>query len=68
MAALAVAAGYRVILRNSRGPETLAELVDTLGPRARAATPAEAAADGDLVVVNVALPEMSAVLWPSGRG
>ncbi|MFL4910436.1 NADPH-dependent F420 reductase [Streptomyces sp. MMS24-I2-30] len=55
LARLAVAAGLDVILSNSRGPETLAELVDTLGSHARAATPAEAAQAGDLVVVSVPL-------------
>lgn len=55
VARLAVAAGYDVVLSNSRGPETLADLVRELGPRARAATPAEAAAAGDLVVVTVPL-------------
>jgi hypothetical protein len=55
VARLAVAAGYDVVLSNSRGPETLAERVKELGPRARAATPAEAAAAGDVVVVTVPL-------------
>ena len=55
VARLAVDAGYEVVLSNSRGPETLAELVEHLGPRARAATAAEAAADGDIVVVTVPL-------------
>ncbi len=55
IARLAVAAGYDVVLSNSRGPETLADLVAELGPRARAATPAEAAEAGDLVVVSVPL-------------
>ena len=55
VARLAVEAGYDVVLSNSRGPETLADLVAELGPRARAATPAEAAAAGDLVVVTVPL-------------
>ncbi|MDX2828719.1 NAD(P)-binding domain-containing protein, partial [Streptomyces ipomoeae] len=41
VARLAVAAGLDVVLSNSRGPETLAELVEELGDRARAATPAE---------------------------
>ncbi|GII83970.1 NADP oxidoreductase [Sphaerisporangium siamense] len=41
------------MLSNSRGPHTLASLVEELGPRARAATPAEAAAAGDWVVVTV---------------
>lgn len=53
VARLAVAAGYDVVMSNRRGPETLQELVAELGPRARAATPAAAAAAGDLVVVTV---------------
>lgn len=55
VARLAVDAGYDVVLSNSRGPETLADLVADLGPRALAATPAEAAAAGDIVVVTVPL-------------
>ena len=55
LARLAVAAGLDVVLSNSRGPGTLASLVEELGPRARAATPAEAAAAGDWVVVTVPL-------------
>jgi len=55
LARLAVDAGHDVVLSNRRGPETLADLVAELGPRARAATPAEAAAAGDLVVVTVPL-------------
>lgn len=53
VARLAVAAGYDVVLSNSRGPETLKDLVDELGPHARAGTPAEAGAAGDLVVVTI---------------
>ena len=47
--------GYDVVISNSRGPETLTELVTELGPRARAATPADAAAAGDFAVVTVPL-------------
>jgi 8-hydroxy-5-deazaflavin:NADPH oxidoreductase len=53
VARLAVAAGYDVVVSNSRGPETLKEFVDELGPRARAATADEAASAGDIVVVSV---------------
>lgn len=53
LARLAVAAGFNVVLSNSRGPEALAELLAELGPRARAAAPAEAAKEGDLVVAAV---------------
>ncbi|NPD03523.1 NAD(P)-binding domain-containing protein [Nocardioides sp. zg-1308] len=55
VARLAVDAGYDVVLSNSRGPETLADLVQTLGARARAATAAEAADAADLAVVTVPL-------------
>jgi 8-hydroxy-5-deazaflavin:NADPH oxidoreductase len=51
----AVELGYEVVISNSRGPETLTELVTELGPKARAATPAEAAAAGDFAVVTVPL-------------
>src|ERR1700722_1564816 len=37
LARLAVDAGLDVVLSNSRGPQTLADLVDELGPQARAA-------------------------------
>jgi predicted dinucleotide-binding enzyme len=53
LARLAIAAGYDVVLSNSRGPQTLADLVSELGPRARSATVAEAAEAGDLVVVSI---------------
>jgi predicted dinucleotide-binding enzyme len=55
LARLAVDAGLDVVLSNSRGPETLGDLVAQLGPRARAATPEQAAAAGDWVVVTIPL-------------
>src|SRR4029077_20863947 len=55
IARLAVASGYDVVISNSRGPETLSALIAELGPRARAATAAEAAKAGDMVVVSVPL-------------
>ena len=55
VAKLAVDAGYDVVMSNSRGPETLSDVIDTLGPNARAATAEEAAAAGDIVVVTVPL-------------
>jgi 8-hydroxy-5-deazaflavin:NADPH oxidoreductase len=51
----AVQLGYDVVISNSRGPETLQDLVSELGPKARAATAAEAAAAGDFAVVTVPL-------------
>lgn len=53
--------GYDVVLSNSRGPETLAELVAELGPKARAATPAEAAAAADIAVVTIPLKAIESV-------
>ncbi len=55
VARLAVDAGHGVVMSNSRGPETLAHLVGELGDRARAATTAEAARAGDVVVVTIPL-------------
>ncbi len=53
VARLAAEAGHQVVLSNSRGPETLADTVAELGPRATAATSEEAAAAGDIVMVTV---------------
>src|SRR6476469_1512849 len=55
VAALAIAAGHRVVLSNSRGPQTLTEVVGTLGPQASAATVDDAAKRGDIVVVSIPL-------------
>jgi len=55
IARAAIANGYQVVLANSRGPETLKDLIEQLGPSARAATAAEAAAAGDFVVIAVPL-------------
>ncbi len=53
LAQLAVGAGHDVVLSNDDGPASLRDLVTRLGSRARAATPAEAAAAGDVVVVTI---------------
>jgi 8-hydroxy-5-deazaflavin:NADPH oxidoreductase len=50
-----VRAGHEVAISNSRGPETLADLVTELGDNARAVAPDEAARFGDLVVVALPL-------------
>ncbi|HEY5451518.1 MAG TPA: NADPH-dependent F420 reductase [Polyangia bacterium] len=55
LARLAVKNGHDVVVSNARGPDTLAGLIKELGPRARAGTPAEAAAAGDIVVVTIPL-------------
>ena len=55
LARLAVDAGHDVVLSNSRGPETLTDLVAELGERARAGTAVDAAESGDVVVVTIPL-------------
>jgi predicted dinucleotide-binding enzyme len=61
LARLAVDAGHEVVLSNSRGPDTLVYLVSGLGSLARAATPEEAAAAGEIVVVTVPVKAVPAV-------
>jgi len=64
VARLAVRAGHHVVLSNSRGPDSLAELVAELGPLARAATRDEAAAAGEILLVSIpikAYPSLSDV-------
>jgi 8-hydroxy-5-deazaflavin:NADPH oxidoreductase len=55
LAKAAIAHGYDVVLSNSRGSKSLADLVSELGPRASAATPAEASAAGDFAIVAIPL-------------
>jgi predicted dinucleotide-binding enzyme len=61
LATLFTRAGHEVALANSRGPETLADTVAELGPNAHAATAADAASFGDLVVVAVPLKAYTAL-------
>jgi predicted dinucleotide-binding enzyme len=60
LASLWVKAGHEVLV-SSRHPDQLKGLVSSLGPRARAGTPREAALFGDVVVISVpygALPQI----------
>lgn len=50
-----IAQGHDVVLANSRGPETLADLVAELGPQARAATASDAADAGEVALIAVPL-------------
>lgn len=61
VARAALAHGHQVVIANSRGPETLSDLIAELGPNARAATAAEAGAVGDVVVVTVPLGALNQV-------
>jgi hypothetical protein len=57
----ALASGHQVMLSNRRGPATLAELVEQLGPGATAASPAQAAS-AEVVVLAVAWPDIPAAV------
>ena len=61
LARLAVANGHEVVMSNSRGPETLADLVAELGPHARATTPTEAAEVAEIAVVTIPLRAIGTV-------
>jgi 8-hydroxy-5-deazaflavin:NADPH oxidoreductase len=51
----AIAHGYEIVISNQRGPETIAALVEELGPKARAATPAQAGAAADFAIIAIPL-------------
>lgn len=55
LARLAAQHGYDVVVSNSRAPETLADLVAEIGPKARAAWAAEASAAADIAIVSIPL-------------
>ena len=61
LAKAAIAHDYDVVLSNSQGPDSLADLVSELGPRASATTPAEAAAAGDFGIVAIPLSTIGQV-------
>lgn len=54
-AKLFIKAGHEVAVANSRGPQTLVDLVAELGGKAKAATVEEAAGFGDVVLVSIPL-------------
>ncbi|WP_229718765.1 NAD(P)-binding domain-containing protein [Nocardia jinanensis] len=70
IARAAIANGYDVVIANSRGPETLRNLIAELGPSARAATATTAAAAADFAVIAVPLkvvndmPAEELAQWP----
>ena len=55
VARAAIAADHTAVLSNSRGPQTLTDLLADLGPGASAASPAEAAAAGDMALIAIPL-------------
>jgi 8-hydroxy-5-deazaflavin:NADPH oxidoreductase len=54
-ARLFIKAGHKVAIANSRGPETLQDLMAELGAKAQAVTVEEAAKFGDVVFVSIPL-------------
>jgi 8-hydroxy-5-deazaflavin:NADPH oxidoreductase len=61
LAKAAIAHGYDIVLSNSQGPDSLAGVVAELGPRARAAAAAEAAAAGDFAIVAIPITTVDQV-------
>jgi 8-hydroxy-5-deazaflavin:NADPH oxidoreductase len=61
LARAAIGRGYAVVLSSSKGPASLAGLVGELGPEATAATPEEAAAAGDFVIVAIPITTVDQV-------
>ena len=57
----AIENGYDVVISNSRGPETLTDLIAELGPKAKAGTSLEAAEAADVAVVSIPLKAIDAV-------
>ena len=61
LARLLTSAGHDVVLSNSRGPDTLTDLIAGLGDRSRAGTVEDAATAGDIVIVTIPLKAYSSV-------
>lgn len=60
------AAGHQVRIANSRGPKSLEALVAGLGPNVRAATPEDAVAFGDVVLIAVPWPRKEDAVGDAG--
>jgi predicted dinucleotide-binding enzyme len=61
LARLFVANGDSVVMSNSRGPQTLTDLITELGPNATAGSVQDAADAGDIVVVTVPMGAIASV-------
>ena len=59
LAKKAAKAGWKVILSNSRGPETLTELTQGMEGDVSAATPSEMVREADIVVLAIRWPHLS---------
>ena len=58
LAEAAVFHGYEVVMSNSREPSSLQDLIERLGPAARSARAADAAAAADIAIVCIPLHRM----------
>ena len=67
-AKLFINAGHEIAIANSRGAETLRELVESLGKNARAASIKEAAQFGEIVFVAIPLGKYATLPADSFRG
>ncbi|MGP6173294.1 NADPH-dependent F420 reductase [Corynebacterium sp. A21] len=61
IARLAVNADMDIVLANSRGPETLQDLIAELGPRATAGTVEQVLRDSDAIVLSIPLPAVKEI-------
>jgi 8-hydroxy-5-deazaflavin:NADPH oxidoreductase len=68
LAKAAIAHGYDVVLSGSGQPDAIAATISELGPKARAATVAEAAAAGDFAIVATPIGAVASIPAEPLRG
>lgn len=61
-------AGHEIAISNSRGPETLRDLIAELGPKAQAMTPDDAARFGEVVLLAIPLKDYTTLPVDPLRG
>jgi len=66
LARLFARAGHHVRIANSRGPESMRSLVESIGPNAEAATAQDAVDEADLVVIAIPWTRREEVLGETG--
>src|SRR3546814_15070236 len=68
VARLATAAGYKVVISNSRGADTIKDLIEELGPLASAGTTEEAIAAGEIVTLSIPIAASEQLRSEERRG